>query len=604
MTGRGCATRSRRAGSGTSSTGCATSGRASASGCGAGWPIRRSTRSCCAAGRRGPFTTTPTTRSCCRRVRSRRSIIRARTAGSPSTGCRRSSSRTQITRKTSRRTCACATPKKRSRSIIESMIRRNSAIVRRGCTRSSPKPRPANRASRSTRRTACTARRATSRTRSKTLIGLYPRAAVDRTIRTCKEEGRLKDQKIRAATASAGPLRPALLSVAFILGLVGAALPVMAKPAASKPPALSSARVYGDYLAGRQAQHRRDFANAAKFYEKALAVDPDSPELISRTFLMEVFTGNFERAGALAPRELKLDPNDAVADLVTVVDRLKSGDPAGAVKTAASLPSDGVHRFVAPFALAWTRMATGDLAGAETALQGLDKFNGFEPLKVFQLGLLYDFAGKPDKAREFYDKAIGTNEQLNWRVTEIVANFEGRQGRSEQAQALYDRFLRQNSSSDLATAVAAIRAGGPPKPPIGSPADGLAAAMFDLASVLNQPETVDLALLYDRVALGLRPQFPLAQLLLSDILSAQKKPEESLAVLRDIPKHSPYYWSAQLRAAVNLDTLDRTEEAIAQLRTMAAQNPNSIGALVTVGDILRTKKRFAEAADAYDEAIK
>ena len=120
--------------------------------------------------------------------------------------------------------------------------------------------------------------------------------------------------------------------------------------------------------------------------------------------------------------------------------------------------------------------------------------------------------------------------------------------------------------------------------------------MFDLASVLNQPETIDLALLYDRVALALRPQFPLAQLLLSDILSAQNKPEESLAVLSEIPKDSPYYWSAQLRAAVNLDTLDRTDEAIAQLKTMAAENPNSIGALVTLGDILRAKKRFAEAA--------
>ena len=162
-------------------------------------------------------------------------------------------------------------------------------------------------------------------------------------------------------------------------------------------------------------------------------------------------------------------------------------------------------------------------------------------------------------------------------MTEIVANFDERQGQAEQAQALYERFLQQNSTSDLASAVAAIRAAGPAKPPVTSPADGLAAAMFDLASVLNQPESVDLALLYDRVALALRPQFPLAQLLLSDILSAQKKPEESLAVLSDIPKASPYYWSAQLRAAVNLDTLDRTDEAIAQLKTMTAENPKSIG---------------------------
>ncbi len=327
-----------------------------------------------------------------------------------------------------------------------------------------------------------------------------------------------------------------MLSVAVALGVVLAAPPVAAKPAASKPPTVASARLYGDYLAGRQAQQRRDFVSAAQFFEKALAADPDSPELISRTFLMEVFTGNFDRAAALARRELKRDPSDAVAHLVTVVDRLKSGDSAGAVKAAAALPSDGVHRFVAPFALAWTRMAAGDLAGAETALQGLDKFNGFEPLKAFQLGLLYDYAGKPDKARQFYEKATGDNDQLNWRVTEVVANFEERQGRAEQAKALYDRFVRQNSTSDLATAVAAIRAAGPAKPPVTSPADGLAAAMFDLASVLNQPETVDLALLYDRVALALRPRFPLAQLLLSDVLSAQKKPEESLAVLSEIPK--------------------------------------------------------------------
>ncbi|MGD9616461.1 MAG: tetratricopeptide repeat protein [Alphaproteobacteria bacterium] len=403
------------------------------------------------------------------------------------------------------------------------------------------------------------------------------------------------------------PLRPllrtGLLSAALAAGVVLGAVPVAAKPAAGKP-AAASPRLYGEYLAGRQAQHRRDFINAAKFYEKALASDPDSPELISRTFLMQVFAGNLDRAAPLARRELKRDPSDAVAHLVMVVDRLKSGDAAGAIKAAAALPSDGVHRFVAPSALAWTRMASGDLAGAETALQGLDKFNGFEPLKVFQLALLYDYAGKPDKARQFYEKAVGANEQLNWRVTDIVANFEERQGRGEQARALYDRFVRQNSTSDLATAVAAIRAAGPAKPPVGSAADGLAAAMFDLASVLNQPETIDLALLYDRVALALRPQFPLAQLLLSDILSAQKKPEESLAVLREIAKESPYYWSAQLRAAVNLDTLERTDEAVAQLRTMAAENPNSIGALVTLGDILRSKKRFAEAADVYDEAIR
>jgi len=254
--------------------------------------------------------------------------------------------------------------------------------------------------------------------------------------------------------------------------------------------------------------------------------------------------------------------------------------------------------------LAWTRMAAGDLAGADTALQGLDKFNGFQPLKVFQLALLYDFAGKTDKAQQYFDKALSANEQLNWRLTDAIANFDERHGKSAEAKSLYQRFIQQNNSSDLAMSVAAARPSGPPQPLLRSASDGLAEALFDLASVLNQAETIDLALLYDRFALALRSQFPLAQLLLADILSAQQKPEQSLTVLAEIPAGSPYSWSARLRAAINLDTLERTDEAIGQLKTMAAENQNLAGAEVALGDILRSKKRYGEAVTAYDEAIR
>lgn len=362
--------------------------------------------------------------------------------------------------------------------------------------------------------------------------------------------------------------------------------------------------LFGDYLAARQAQQTRDFPAAASWYEKAITVDPEAPDLISRTFLMESTVGHFERAKTLAPKELKLNPGDGVAELALVVDRLKSGDAAGALKRAGSMPTDGVHRFLGPFALAWTRMATGDLAGADTALQGLDKFNGFTPLKVFQLGLLYDFAGKTDTAAQYFEKALAANPQLNWRLTDAIGNFYERRGRAEQAKALYKRFIHDNAGSELALSVMAARGNAPAQPLIRSAADGLAESLFDLASILNQAETIDLALLYDRFALVLRPKFELGQLLLADILSAQNKPEESLSVLAEIPASSPYSWSARLRGAINLETLERTDEAIAQLKTMAAEQPSLVGAEVELGDILRNKKRYADAVSAYDEAIR
>src|SRR5258707_4541274 len=175
--------------------------------------------------------------------------------------------------------------------------------------------------------------------------------------------------------------------------------------------------------------------------------------------------------------------------------------------------------------------------------------------------------------------------------------------RAPAARALSQGFVQQNNGGDLAMSVFAWRPAAPPQPTIRSPADGLAEALFDLASVLNQAETIDLALLYDRFALAMRPQFPLAELLLADILSAQNKPEQSLAVLSEIPAGSPYSWSARLRGAVNLDTLERSDEAIAQFKAMLSENPLLIGAQVALVDILRSKKRLGEAVTAYDEAI-
>jgi len=359
----------------------------------------------------------------------------------------------------------------------------------------------------------------------------------------------------------------------------------------------------GAYLAGRHAQQIRDYSAAASWFENALRADPESPELITRTFLMEASEGRFERALALAESELKLDSSDAVAELVLLIDRVKTGDRAGALARAEALPGDGVHRYVGPLARGWMRVAAGDLAGADAALQELDKFNGLAPFKYYQLGLVYDYAGRADLAQENFNKTLEVSGQLNWRLTEAMANFYERHGRDDHADALYQRFVKDNAGSELAESVLASEPGKPPAPLIASPEDGLAEALFDLASVVNQPETIDLALLYTRCALELRPNLMLAQLLQSDVLSAENKPELSLEILAEIPPSSPYGWSAQLRIAADLDMLDRTDEAITRLKAMAAEAPTRAGADMQLGDLLRGKKRFTEAVEAYDEAM-
>ena len=389
----------------------------------------------------------------------------------------------------------------------------------------------------------------------------------------------------------------------FLMGALAAAASDAPAPGGDAPDA-AAASPYGAYLAGRHAQEKGNYGAAALWYEQALRADLQSPEVISRTFLMEANDGHFDRAVPLADKALKLDGSDAVANLVLLIDRAKAGDKAGALARAEALPDDGLHRYVGPLARAWARMDVGNLPGAEAALHGLDKFDGFAPLEYFQLGMIYDFAGNPAKAEEYYKKTLEATGQLNWRLADAMANFYQRHGRTDEASAIYDRFVKENPGSELAESVQANKPTGTPAPLIGSAVDGLAEALFDLASVVNRPETIDLALIYDRCALDLRPNLTVAQLLLADILTDQERFEQSLAVVTQIPASSRYSWSAQLRAAANLEALGRIDQATAQLQAMAAKEPKWAAAEIQLGDLLRGEKRFAEAAGAYSEAIK
>jgi hypothetical protein len=98
---------------------------------------------------------------------------------------------------------------------------------------------------------------------------------------------------------------PALSAVlvAAVLGVAPAAMAApQDKPAAQDKAAAGPEHLFGEYLAGRHAQQRRDFSGAAKWFEKAIAADPDAPEVISRSFMMEVSVGHFDRAPMLAPK--------------------------------------------------------------------------------------------------------------------------------------------------------------------------------------------------------------------------------------------------------------------------------------------------------------
>jgi tetratricopeptide (TPR) repeat protein len=82
-----------------------------------------------------------------------------------------------------------------------------------------------------------------------------------------------------------------------------------------------------------------------------------------------------------------------------------------------------------------------------------------------------------------------------------------------------------------------------------------------------------------------------------------KKPELANKAYERVLLNSPLHPYAQIQLALNLDSLDRTDEAKASLEKLIAANPGDLEAITALGNVLRGRKQFAECADVYSKGV-
>ncbi len=101
----------------------------------------------------------------------------------------------------------------------------------------------------------------------------------------------------------------------------------------------------------------------------------------------------------------------------------------------------------------------------------------------------------------------------------------------------------------------------------------------------------------------LSPNHALALAALADIYEGMRKPELAIKTYERVPATSPLSVSVRVQRAINLDQLDRTDEAVAELESIVAADGTEREAVLALGNVLRARKKFAECADVYSKAI-
>jgi tetratricopeptide (TPR) repeat protein len=387
---------------------------------------------------------------------------------------------------------------------------------------------------------------------------------------------------------------------AFVLGMVLVSSPGIAGYEADTADGQS---LSGSYLAGRFAGRQRDMNAAAEYFQQALRDDPNNAVLIERVFIFELSEGNIAGAEEFAARVLSFNSQHRMARIVLGLRdvRLKRYERAREnFKKSAYTP---IGELTSALLAAWTYAAEGNQAAAFNALDKLDANDSFENFKSYHGALIADTLGASLRAETFYKKAYqlaGTS----LRVVQAYGNYLERSGRPEEARKVYTQFLAGAEKNPLVNAAyEGLHRGKKPQPFISSPAAGMGEALFSVASALSDDQGLDVALAYAQLALSAGSDKPVTSTLLGDIYEGMNNYDRAIAAFEAIGKDSVLRPNAEIEIAVNLQRLEKADEAKARLRTLIAADPRDFEAIVTLGNLLRSTEEFAAAAEVYSQAI-
>ncbi|MDF0521778.1 tetratricopeptide repeat protein [Bradyrhizobium yuanmingense] len=359
----------------------------------------------------------------------------------------------------------------------------------------------------------------------------------------------------------------------------------------------------GSYLAARHASVERDAASAAAFYRSALRTDPKNNELLDRAFISSVADGDIEEAVKLAERILTIDKTNRVARLVVGVHDLKLKKYVAAQTNINQSIRGPITDLVATLLSGWAAYGAGDAKGGVATIDKLTGPEWYPLFKDLHTGMILELSGKEKDAGARFERAYKLDDSM-LRVTEAYARWLSRNKDSAAATNIYLAFDKKLARHPLIQeGLRETKAGKKMPPLVDSAQAGAAEALYGIGATLTRRGGEDLALVYLQLSLYLQPTHPLALLSLADLYESVKRPKMAIKVYERVPANSPLKRNAQIQLAIDLDSADRTDEAIKILKGVTSEDPKDLEAIMALGNIERGRKRFGDCGATYSRGI-
>ncbi len=390
-----------------------------------------------------------------------------------------------------------------------------------------------------------------------------------------------------------------LLSMAGLLA-VPAVAAANTEPNEPLRPAMS---LEGNFLAAYVAGAARDTSAATTFFREAIQEDPRNQELLERAFVAFLANGSMPEAFKAAERLSSRDASNNLAQFALSVRSLKNQKYAD-VRTRLQ-KATGTRRadLTATLLAAWAYAGSKDGKQALATVDKLKSERAFNQFREYHAALIADVVGNTAEAEKRF-KAAYEGERNTLQVVDAYGRFLAKRGRKQEALAVYKSFDEVVPRHPIVrAAMKAIEENKPYEPLVKTAQDGAAELLYGLGVVGNSQGDELTAIIYLRLGLDLNPDHPLALVTLGDVYERLKQYERANEAFARVPKDAPVRASADIAIGQNLELMGRSPESEVYLKNLMKERPDDVEVVMALGNVLRSRKQFAEAADVYSKAI-
>jgi tetratricopeptide (TPR) repeat protein len=351
------------------------------------------------------------------------------------------------------------------------------------------------------------------------------------------------------------------------------------------------------YVQARVAAISGDHARSAQLLSTLAQAQPQDVDLARKALNEAIGAGQTDLALKLA-RAIPAQKLTSDARLLIAADEIRRRRPDRALPWLQVKGENGDLTFLVPLVNAWTFAERGSLDQALKTIDEIPVNSLLGPLRAEERALILLKFKKTADAEPFARRAIGTAGARENRLRLALADGFMAAGDRPRAQIMLDGM-----GADALEAQQRVLAGKPSGQAIDTTAkaygEALTAFAGDLARIQRAAPPIGLV----QVARYANPQNSSTTLLLALLLDGQDRSDEALALLNAIPADDAQIGAVRDVRVRILSDKKRFNEAYAIAAAAAAAPGAGMNDFSRLGDVYQAMKRNSEAADAYGRAI-